>query len=110
MNIARKDGETIPASSGLYGAAGLRGRTSRLAVCPQPVMGAKPRRRPTWPAFGRADHRVGESLVSVLDQTGKAEVENLLAHDDYIQAVRRVRELIGLRLVDARRLVDSLKT
>jgi ribosomal protein L7/L12 len=56
-----------------------------------------------------ADRRVGESLVSLLDQAGKAEVETLLARGEYVYAVRRVRELTGLRLIDARRMVDSLR-
>jgi ribosomal protein L7/L12 len=55
-----------------------------------------------------ADRRAGESLISLLDEAGKAEVETLLARD-YLYAVRRVRELTGLRLIDARRLVDSLR-
>jgi hypothetical protein len=39
------------------------------------------------------------------DQAGKAEVDSLLARGEFIHAVRRVRELTGLRLIDARRLV-----
>lgn len=54
-----------------------------------------------------ADRRAGELLTSLLDQAGKAEVETLLARGERIHAVRRVRELTGLRLIDARRLVDS---
>lgn len=56
-----------------------------------------------------ADRRAGESLVSLLDQAGKTEVETLLAHGEYVHGVRRVRELTGLRLIDARRVVDSLR-
>jgi ribosomal protein L7/L12 len=56
-----------------------------------------------------ADRRVGESLTSLLDQAGKAEIDALLARGEVIHAVRRVRELTGLRLIDARRLVDSLR-
>jgi ribosomal protein L7/L12 len=48
-------------------------------------------------------------LVAVLDQAGKVEVETLLAGGEYIYAVRRVRELTGVRLIDAKRLVDSLR-
>jgi ribosomal protein L7/L12 len=51
----------------------------------------------------------GEALVSLLDQAGKAEVETLLARGAYVYAVRRVRELTGLRLIDARRMVDSFR-
>jgi ribosomal protein L7/L12 len=77
--------------------------------------GGGPRR--WWPrpveipkeAQREADRRAGESLVSLLDQEGKAEVEKLLARGAYVYAVRRVRELTGLRLIDARRMVDSLR-
>jgi ribosomal protein L7/L12 len=57
-----------------------------------------------------ADRQAGESLISLLDQAGKAEIETLLARGKYVYAVRRVRELTGLRLIDARRIVDSLRS
>jgi ribosomal protein L7/L12 len=57
----------------------------------------------------KAVRRAGELLVSLLDQAGKAEIDDLLARGKFIHAVRRVRELTGLRLIDARRLVDSLQ-
>jgi ribosomal protein L7/L12 len=44
-----------------------------------------------------------------LDEQGRAEVEDLLAAGKSIPAVRRVRELTGLRLIDAKRLVESLQ-
>lgn len=44
-----------------------------------------------------------------MDQAGKAEVDDLLARGKFIYAVRRVRELTGLRLIDAKRLVESLQ-
>ena len=54
--------------------------------------------------------RAGELLISVLDEAGgRAEVDTLLAHGKYIYAVRRVRELTGLGLADAKRLVDTLE-
>jgi ribosomal protein L7/L12 len=56
-----------------------------------------------------ADRRAGEHLVALLDQAGKAEVDDLLARGKFIYAVRRVRELTGLRLIDAKRLVESLQ-
>lgn len=56
-----------------------------------------------------ADRRAGESLISLLDQEGKAEVETLLARGEFVPAVRRVRELTGLRLIDAKRAVQSLQ-
>jgi hypothetical protein len=37
------------------------------------------------------------------------EVNDLLARGKFIPAVRRVRELTGLRLIDAKRLVNSLQ-
>ena len=55
-----------------------------------------------------ADRRAGESLIFLLDEAGKAEAETLLARD-YVYAVRRVQEVTGLRLIDAKRLVDSLR-
>ena len=48
-------------------------------------------------------------LVSLLGRPGKAEVDALLASGEVIYAVRRVRELTGVRLIDAKRLVDSLR-
>ncbi len=48
-------------------------------------------------------------LVSLLDQRGKAEVDDLLARGEFMHAVRHVRELTGLRLIDAKRLVNSLQ-
>jgi len=54
--------------------------------------------------------RAGELLIPVLDEAGgRAEVDTLLAHGKYIYAVRRVRELTGLGLADAKRLVDTLE-
>ncbi|MCW2933973.1 MAG: hypothetical protein JWM19_4935 [Actinomycetia bacterium] len=69
-------------------------------------------RRPVRIAKGtqqEADRRAGKSLVSLLDQVGKAEVEALLARGEFIPAVRRVRELTGMRLIDAKRTVESLQ-
>lgn len=56
-----------------------------------------------------ADRRAGELLISLLGQAGRAEVEALIARGEYVYATRRVRELTGLRLIDARRVVDSLR-
>jgi ribosomal protein L7/L12 len=57
-----------------------------------------------------AGHQPVEQLVGLLDERGRAEVEGLLAAGEPIPAVRRVRELTGLRLIDAKRLVESLQT
>lgn len=56
-----------------------------------------------------ADRRSGEQLAGLLDERGRAEVEGLLAAGEPIPAVRRARELTGLRLTDAKRLVESLQ-
>lgn len=48
-------------------------------------------------------------LTPLLDQEGKAEVQALLAGGQFTPAVRRVRELTGLRLIDAKRLAESLR-
>jgi ribosomal protein L7/L12 len=56
-----------------------------------------------------ADRRAGEALVALLDQAGKAEIETLIAHGKPIYAMRRVRELTGVRLLDAKRMVNSLQ-
>ena len=56
-----------------------------------------------------ADRRSGKQLAGLLDEQGRAEVEGLLAAGEPIPAVRRVRELTGLRLTDAKRLVESLQ-
>jgi ribosomal protein L7/L12 len=56
-----------------------------------------------------ADRRAGELLTSLLDQAGKAEIETLIARGKHALAMRRVRELTGLRLLDAKRVVDSLR-
>ena len=56
-----------------------------------------------------SDRRAGEVLASLLDQRGKAEVDDLLARGEFMHAVRRVREQTGLRLIDAKRLVNSLQ-
>ncbi|MBV9450416.1 MAG: hypothetical protein JO345_31455 [Streptosporangiaceae bacterium] len=56
-----------------------------------------------------ADRRAGESLISLLSDADKAEAETLLERGEFVSAVRRVRELTGLRLIDARRLVEALR-
>jgi ribosomal protein L7/L12 len=74
-------------------------------------------RRLSWPRPLRiprevaqdADRRAGEQLAGLLDERDRADVEHLLAAGKPIPAVRRVRELTGLRLIDAKRLVESLQ-
>ena len=54
--------------------------------------------------------REGELLIAVLDEAGgRVEVDTLLADGKYMYALRRVRELTGLGLADAKRLVDTLE-
>jgi ribosomal protein L7/L12 len=56
-----------------------------------------------------ASRQSGEQLADLLDERGRAEVEDLLAAGKPVPAVRRVRELTGLRIIDAKRLVQSLQ-
>ena len=56
-----------------------------------------------------ADRLPDEQLAALLDERGRAEVDDLLAAGKRIPAIRRVRELTDLRLIDARRLVESLQ-
>ena len=56
-----------------------------------------------------ADRSVGQSLLSTFDPKDKAEIEAMVARNSTIRAIRRVRELTGLRLIDAAKLVDSLQ-
>jgi hypothetical protein len=51
----------------------------------------------------------GELLTSLLDQAGGAEAGNLISRGEHLLAMRRVRELTGLRLLDASRVAGSLR-
>ena len=55
----------------------------------------------------RAPSTGGEWPASSLDHAAKAEVDALLTRGKVIPAIKRVRELTGLPLIDAKRLVDS---
>jgi hypothetical protein len=57
-----------------------------------------------------ADRQAGQALCSLLDGAGRNEVEALVARGQRILAVRRIRELTGLRLLDSRRIFDSLNS
>ena len=48
-------------------------------------------------------------MAALLDEQGTAEVNDLLTHGKPVYAMRRVRELTGLRLIDAKRLVEALQ-
>ncbi|MBO0837300.1 MAG: hypothetical protein J2P28_17580 [Actinobacteria bacterium] len=74
--------------------------------------------RGRWFRAGRASRacqresgvRAGEPLIPLLDEAvGRAEVDTLLAQGKYVYAVRRVRQLTGLSLADAKRLADTLE-
>ena len=56
-----------------------------------------------------ADHRAGQALTSLLDDTDRREIETFAAQGDRIRAIRRIRELTGLRLLDSRRIFESLQ-
>lgn len=76
------------------------------------------RLRPWWPrplqirkeARREADRRAGELLISLLNEEGKADVSALLERGEFVLAVRRIRELTGLRLIDAKRLAESMSS
>jgi hypothetical protein len=55
----------------------------------------------------RAPAIVGEWPACSLDPSAQAEVDALLTRGMVIPAIKRVRELTGLGLTDAKRLVDS---
>jgi ribosomal protein L7/L12 len=48
-------------------------------------------------------------MASLLDPAGRAEVDQFLAGGKPIMAIKRVRELTGLRLNDAKRVIDSIQ-
>ena len=56
-----------------------------------------------------ADRQAGQALASLLDEAGRNEVEALAARGERIRAIRRLRELTGLRLLDSRRIYDSMR-
>jgi ribosomal protein L7/L12 len=49
-----------------------------------------------------------EALASLLSETDKAEIGALVDRGARIYAIRRVREMTGMSLIDARLLVESL--
>lgn len=77
-------------------------RASRRRRWPRPLHLSKEFRQ-------EADRRAGESLACLLDEPGKEEVKALLAQGKFVPAVRRLRELTGMRLIDARRTVESFQ-
>jgi hypothetical protein len=79
-----------------------------LACWPVTILALR-RRSVSRAAHQEAGRQTNEQLVALLDERGRAEVDDLLASGKSVRAVRRVRELTGLPLIDAKRLADSLK-
>jgi hypothetical protein len=81
--------------------------TGAVALACWPVtIAALRKRRVSRAAQQEAGRQTDEQLATLLDERGQAEVDDLLAGGKVIPAVRRVRELTGLRLPAAKRLVD----
>ncbi len=55
-----------------------------------------------------ANRRAGQALASLLDEAARNEIEPLAARGERIRAIRRLREITGLPLNDARRIYESL--
>ena len=96
------------ASLALGGTSGVVTGTVALACWPV-ILLALVKRRVSPAAQEDADRLRDEQLAALLDERGRAEVGDLLAAGKPIRAIRRVRELTGLRLIDAKRLVGSLQ-
>jgi hypothetical protein len=83
--------------------------TGAVALACWPVVVVAFIKRRAWPpAQADAERLADADLTAVLDEQGAGEVGDLLAAGKNVPAIRRVRELTGLRLVDAKRLVDLL--
>jgi hypothetical protein len=96
------------AALALGGTSGVVTGTVALACWPAIIL-ALVKRRVSPAAQEDADRLPDEQLAALLDERGRAEVDDLLAAGKRIYAIRRVRELTGLRLIDAKRLVGSLQ-
>lgn len=71
---------------------------------------ARPRETPAQRASRQASEAVTlEQQVRRLDATIGAEVRALLAQDRYLEAIKRVREGLGLGLKEAKDLVDHIR-
>lgn len=55
-----------------------------------------------------ADRRAGQALCSLLDEADRNEVGALVARGQRVRAIRLICELTGLRIIDSRRIFDSL--
>ena len=76
-------------------ATGDDGPVARVPAPPAPV---------AFPARG-----VHTTSVSVLGEEGSREVDALLANGKSIEAIKRVRELTGLGLKEAKDFIDALR-
>jgi hypothetical protein len=92
----------------LGGRSGVVTGTVALACWPV-ILLALVKRRGSPAAQEDADRLRDEQLAALLDERGRSEVDDLVAAGKRIYAIRRVRELTGLRLIDAKRLVGSLQ-
>jgi hypothetical protein len=79
-----------------------------LACWPVTILALR-KLRVARPAQQEADRQADDHLLTLLDERSRAEVNDLLADGKVIPAVRRVREVTGLRLPGAKRLVDLLQ-
>jgi hypothetical protein len=96
------------AALALGGAWGVVTGAVALACWPVIIL-ALIKRRVSSGAQEDADRLPDGQLVALLDERRRSEVDDLLAEGKPIHAIRRVRELTGLRLIDAKRLVRSLQ-
>jgi hypothetical protein len=96
------------AALALGGTSGGVTGTVALACWPVIIL-ALVKRRLSPAAQEDADRLPDEQLAALLDECGRSEVDDLLAAGKRIYAIRRVRQLTGLRLIDAKRLVGSLQ-
>jgi hypothetical protein len=96
------------AALALGGTSGVVTGTVALACWPV-ILLALIKRRMSPAAQEDADRLRDEQLAALLDERGRSEVDDLMAAGKRIHAIRRVRELTGLRLIDAQRLVGSLR-
>jgi hypothetical protein len=84
--------------------------TGAVALACWPVTILALRKRHVSRAAQQETGRLGnEQLAALPDERGRAEVDDLVACGKATRAVRRVRELTGLPLIDAKRLADSLR-
>ncbi len=55
-----------------------------------------------------ADFQAGRAMASLLDEAGRNEIAALAAQKEHIRAIKRIRELTGLRLLDSKRIYESV--